>query len=200
MNVLEAIEARRSIKAFDPAHKMTQAEIETLVRYTQHAPSSFNIQHVRIVHVADENKRAAIRAAAWNQAQITEASALFVFCADVMAWKKDPARYWAGAPQAVADYLVPMIAPFHEGQDWLQRDEALRSVGLSAQTMMLAAKGMGYDTCPMIGFDQVEVAKLINMPADHVIGMIVTVGKPLKPAFPRGGILPLEQVLIRDVF
>jgi hypothetical protein len=52
----------------------------------------------------------------------------------------------------------------------------------------------------MIGFDQVEVAKLINMPADHVIGMIVTVGKPLKPAFPRGGILPLEQVLIRDMF
>ena len=200
MNIFEAIETRRSVKSFDPAHVMPDADLAKLVALTQLAPSSFNIQHTRIVHVTDKPLRAEIQKAAWHQAQITEASALFVFCADTMAWKKDPARYWQHAPQQTQDYLVPMIAPFHEGNDQLQRDEALRSVGLSAQTMMLAARGMGYDSCPMIGFDQAAVAKLINLPHDHIIGMIVTVGKGIKPAHPRGSILPMNEVLITNHF
>jgi nitroreductase len=57
---------------------------------------------------------------------------------------------------------------------------------------------MGYDTCPMIGFDPVQVGSLINLPAGHVIGMMLTVGKALKPAHPRGGQLPMGEVVFRD--
>ena len=45
------------------------------------------------------------------------------------------------------------MGPFYEGKDQLQRDEAMRSCGIAAQTIMLAAKSMGYDSNPMIGFD-----------------------------------------------
>jgi hypothetical protein len=46
------------------------------------------------------------------------------------------------------------MGPFHEGREELQRDEAQRSIGMAMQTIMLAAKAMGYDSCPMIGFDR----------------------------------------------
>ncbi len=65
---------------------------------------------------------------------------------------------------------------------------------------MLAAKAMGYDSCPMIGFDAAEVAEIINLPPDHVIGFMITVGKALKPAWPRPGQLPLEEVVLQDTF
>ena len=91
-------------------------------------------------------------------------------------------------------------APFYEGKEWQQRDEAMRSVGIAAQTLMLAAKDMGYDSCPMIGFDSEQVGNLINLPEDHVVGMIVTIGKATKPAWPKPGYLPDEEVIITDKF
>ena len=56
--------------------------------------------------------------------------------------------------------LVPMMGKFYDGQEQLQRDEAMRSTGLAGQTLMLAAKAMGYDSCPMVGFDPVKVSEL----------------------------------------
>ena len=93
-----------------------------------------------------------------------------------------------------------MIIQFYEGRESVQRDEAMRSCGIAAQTLMLTAKAMGYDTCPMIGFDPQVVAELIQLPEDHAIGMMITVGKALQPARDRGGQLPLSEVVIRNQF
>ena len=76
----------------------------------------------------------------------------------------------------------------------------MRSCGLAGQTIMLAAKAMGYDSCPMIGFDPDQVADLIGLPADHVIGFLITVGKRTKDTWPKPGQLPLSDVVIHDRF
>ncbi len=200
MNTLEAIKARRAVKHYDPDFVMPQEDIDTLLEHVILAPTSFNIQNWRFVLVEDKELREKIREAAWNQAQITEASLLFVMCADVRAWDKNPERYWKNAPKEIQDILVPKIQPFYEGKEQLQRDEALRSIGIAAQTIMLAAKSMGYDSCPMIGFDPEKVAELINLPEDHMVGMLVVVGKATKPAWPKPGQLPLSDVLIKNRF
>ena len=179
---------------------MSDAEQAELFNLAQQTPSSFNIQHWRIVNARDPELRKALRAAAWDQAQVTDASMLLIICADVKAWEKNPERYWENAPKETQDFLVPMIGTFYEGKEQLQRDEALRSVGFIAQTLMLAAKGMGYDTSPMIGFDAAKVAELINLPPDHVIGMMLAVGKAAKPAQPKGGILPRSAVVVDNRF
>lgn len=200
MNVIEAIQARRSIKHYDIDHKMTQAEIESLLSLAILSPTAFNIQHWRFVAVTDPVLRQQIRAVSWNQAQIEEASLLIILTADLQAWAKQPSRYWANAPQAVQDHLVPAIGHYYENNERVQRDEAMRSCGIAAQTIMLAAKEMGYDTCPMDGFDFDAVAKLINLPADHTPAMFITVGKAIKSAAQRAGQLELSEVLIYNKF
>ena len=65
--------------------------------------------------------------------------------------------------------MLPAIDNYYRGKEQVQRDEAMRSCGITAQTLMLAAKSMGYDSCPMDGFDFERVAELIRLPADHVI-------------------------------
>ena len=200
MNTLETIQARRAIKHYDPAHQMTEAEIRQLLEAAMQAPTAFNIQHWRFVTVTDPEIRKQIRANAWDQAQVTDASLLVVLCADKDAWKKEPGRYWKNAPQPVQDFLVPAIGPYYEGKEQVQRDECMRSCGLAGMTLMLAAKTMGYDSCPMDGFDFDAVAKIIKLPDDHVISFMIAVGKGTQPAWPKPGQLAYEEVVIQNIF
>ena len=200
MNVNTAIETRRSVKSFDIHHKMTSAEIDQLMALAMLSPTAFNIQHWRFVVVTEPVLRQQIRAVSWNQAQVEEASVLLVLTADLKAWAKQPERYWKDAASAVSDILVPAIGNFYTGNEQMQRDEVMRSCGMAAMTIMLAAKEMGYDTCPMDGFDFDAVAKLINLPSDHTPVMFITVGKALKPASPRSGQLAMDEVVIQNKF
>jgi len=200
MDTLTAINARRAIKHYDENHQMPIADETKLFEAFRQSPTSFNIQNWRVVNVKDTDLRAQIQKAAGGQEQVTKASLLLVLCADVKAWNKNPERYWSNAPKEVQDYLVPLIKPFYEGQEQKQRDEAMRSVGIGAQTLMLAAKALGYDSCPMIGFDANAVAKLINLPKDHTVGMMLTIGKATKPAFDKPGYIDNREVFFTDSF
>jgi nitroreductase len=200
MDTQLAIQARRSVKQFDPNYSLSEQDIQSLLSLTVLSPTAFNIQHWRFVLVRDTALRQQIRQVAWDQAQVTDASLLVVLCADLKAWEKQPERYWQNAPQATRDYLLPAIHDYYADKPQTERDEAMRSCGMAAQTLMLAAKAMSYDSCPMDGFDFAEVGKLINLPADHVISLFVVIGKALQPAQPRGGQLPLSEVVITDRF
>ncbi|MGB7815649.1 MAG: nitroreductase family protein [Methylotenera sp.] len=200
MNVSEAINTRRSIKHFDVHHRMTQVEIDALMSLAMLSPTAFNIQNWRFIIVTDPVLRQQIRSVSWNQAQVEEASLLIVLTADLKSWAKQPERYWQNAPKALADYLVPAIGHYYENNEQVQRDEAMRSCGMAAMTIMLAAKEMGYDTCPMDGFDFDAVSKILNLPADHTPTMFVVVGKGVKPAHVRGGQLPMDEVVIQNKF
>ena len=200
MDTFDAVKERRSIKHYDPNHTLTDEEIEKLMSLAVLSPTSFNIQNWRFVLVKDPKIRKKIRFASWDQAQVTDSSLLLVICADLKSWKKNPEQYWRDAPKESQDFLVPAMGEFYEGKEQLQRDEAMRSCGIAAQTLMLVAKSMGYDSNPMIGFDPQKVAEIINLPDEHVISMLMVIGKQIKPAMPRGGQLPLSDIVFTDRF
>lgn len=52
----------------------------------------------------------------------------------------------------------------------------------------------------MDGFDFDTVARLINLPENHVIGLMVAVGKKAIEPKPRIGKLPFDEVVIRNRF
>ena len=200
MNVIDAIDNRRSVKHYDPEHVMPEEDLQELIRLTKLAPSSFNMQNYRLVVVRDPEFRKELRAVAWDQAQVTDASVLFIMCADLSAHDADPSLYWGHAPQEVQDILGPALKPFYDGKPELTRDEGIRSTALAGMTLMLAAKGMGYDSCPMVGFDFDAVAKLINLPDNHALSFMIAVGKQTKDAWPRGERLADSEVVIHDRF
>ena len=200
MKTKQAIETRRAVKHYDPNHRMTPEEVNELLSLAILSPTAFNIQNWRFVVVADAELRKQIREVAWDQSQVTDTSLFIVLCADLKAWEKEPGRYWVNAPKEVQEFMLPAIDDYYRGKDQVQRDEAMRSCGIAAQTLMLAAKSIGYDSCPMDGFDFDKVAELINLPADHVIAMFVAIGKGIKEAWPRGGQLDLNDVVIKNSF
>ena len=200
MQVNEAVRGRRAIKWYDPEHAMPEETFRTLMEHAILAPTAFNIQNWRFVRVTDAQQRKAIRAAAWDQAQVTDASELLVLCFDNKAWTREPKRYWRNAPKEVQDFLVPAISDYYYGKPQVIRDEGMRSCGLAGQTIMLMAKELGYDSCPMDGFDYEAVAKAIKLPDDHDIAFMIAIGKGIKDAWPRPGQLSLDEVMVENRF
>jgi len=199
MKTEEAINSRRSVKHFDPDHRMGDDEIKELFSLASLSPTAFNIQNWRFVHVSDPDLRKQIRAVSWDQSQVTDTSLFIVLCANLKAWE-NPGRYWEDGPGEVQAFMIPAIDKYYRGKDQVQRDEAMRSCGIAAQTLMLAAKSMGYDSCPMDGFDFEKVAELIKLPNDHVIAMFVAIGKGTQEAWPRPGQLSLDELVIENSF
>jgi nitroreductase len=200
METIEAIRSRRAIKQFDASHVMTTEEANEILSLAVLSPTAFNIQNWRFVVVDDADLREKIREVAWDQSQVTDTSLFIVLCADLRAWEKQPERYWVNAPKEVQEFMLPAIDNYYRGKEQVQRDEAMRSCGIVAQTIMLAAQSLGYDSCPMDGFDFEKVARLIHLPDDHVIAMCVAVGKGTKEAWPRPGQLSLNDVVVKNVF
>ncbi len=195
-----AIRARRSVKYFDPEHRLSPAQWSRLVEAARHAPTAFNIQNWRLVRVRNPETRARIRAAAWDQPQMTDAALLLVLCFDLRAWDRQPERYWRNAPAEVAAQLVPEIRQFYAADPQLQRDEGQRSCGIVAQTLMLTATAMGLASCALDGFDYRRVAELIHLPEDHAISMILAIGRQRQAPHARPGLLPASELVIDEHF
>ncbi|MGI6140093.1 MAG: nitroreductase family protein [Candidatus Hydrogenedentes bacterium] len=200
MQLYDAVQKRRAVKHYDPDFVMSEEEIKLLVSQAMLTPTAFNIQHWRFVLVRDPELRSQLRAVGWDQSQITDASLLFILCGDRKAWEKESERYWRSMTPELQKATVASIDAYYRGKEQVQRDEVMRSCGMAAQTLMLTAKSMGYDSSPMVGFDFEAVARLINLPKDHVVVMMLAIGKGIKPARPRGGQLPMDEVLILDRF
>ena len=174
-------------------------EIEKILSLAMLSPTSYNIQHWRFLIVKDTELRKKIRESSFDQAQVTDASLLLILCADLKAWE-NARECWKNAPKETQDFLLKDIKMTFQNNEQLERDEAIRSIGIASQTIMLAVKSAGYDSCPMIGFEQKKVANLINLPKNYIIGMMLAIGRAEKPANPRGGQLSMDKVVFTDKF
>ncbi len=200
MELFTAIKERRAIKHFDNQVIIPETDFTQIMESVLLSPTSYNIQHWRFVRVKEAQLKQRIKEAAWGQQQIEDASELIILCANNQAWNDRPERYWANADENTQNILVPMLQDFYRDKPQMQRDESMRSCGMAAQTLMLSAKALNYDTCPMIGFDHTTVADIIKLPKDHLVGMIVVIGKAAKAAHGRGGQLALSEVLMDNTF
>lgn len=184
MEFTDLVRARRSVKQYDPAHPITDAELRALFEIVALTPTSFNLQHQRFVVVRDPARKRALRAAAMNQPQVEGASAAVVVLGKLDAH--------AGAGER--------IEKFYEGKPALARDEAIRSAALAAMTLMYAALDAGYATGPMIGFDPDAVARAIELPDGYVPVMLVVIGKAVGEPRPRADRLPLSESVRLETF
>ncbi len=199
MNVFEAIKARRSVKAFDSDHQLSEQELRSLLTAAALAPTSFNMQNRHMVVVLDREVKSRLHAAAWGQEHVRDASAVIVLTGDLDAYKRTD-RYLRDAPDEIQELLTPMITGFYGDNKQLLRDEACRSVSLAAMNLMLYATEMGYESCPVVGFNPVQVTEILNLDETHPPLLMVVIGKGTKDPQPRMGFLNFEEQVSIDRF
>jgi nitroreductase len=84
-----------------------------------------------------------------------------------------------GAAKKAAGLVIGLTRPVPRGpyspnemKIW-----ATKSTALAAENLMLALRAHGYDSCPMEGFDECRVRRLLKLPKKGLVTMIVAAGK-----------------------
>ena len=200
MDTLEAIKTRRATKKFDKSYKMTSEQVKSLMEHAILSPTSYNQQNWRFITITEQSIKDQISKAARDQPQPSEGSLVIILCGNMNAWKEEPLRYWKNHPSEKQETVKNAMQRKYADSPQNRRDEAIRSCGMAAQTIMLAARQMGLDSCPMGGFEYDELAKVINLPENHLIVLMIVVGKAVEPAKPRGGQLSLDDIVFENRF
>lgn len=163
-NMIESLQWRYATKKFDPTKKLSEAQLQELMDAIQLSASSFGLQAYRIALVTDPAIRAKVREHGWGQSQITDASHLFAFMTMKSIDETYVKNYIAliaktrGIPtESLKGYEDMMMGTIktrtpEEIAGWL-RAQAYIASGF----LLTAAAHMGIDTCPMEGFDPIQV-------------------------------------------
>lgn len=200
ITIQQAIEQRISANMFDPTKTLTAAQIEELVGLATRAPTAFNFQNWHFIAVQSIAAKERLKAVAYGQQKIVDASVTFIVCGKLEAHKGlanalKPSVASGLLEQSMADAWVQMAHDGHEGNPIRQRDEAIRSASMGAMTLMLAAQGMGLVSGPMIGFDPAGVAREFNLSDKEIPAMLVAVGFPAAGNWPQKPRLPVKDAL-----
>lgn len=192
-----AILERRATPHFDGT-PVTDEAIEAILLAGAHAPSGYNFQPWRFLVLRADDRRAALRRAAYDQAKITEAPVVILAFAPREGWKKTADEVFAESARRGA---IPAQNVDKQKQDAISFVQSLsiadwlnRHVMIAFTHMMLAAEVMGWDTAPMEGFDAAAVRRELGLPNDIEVIALLAIGraKGYDRAYP--GRLPLRKI------
>ncbi|MCD1259112.1 nitroreductase family protein [Paenibacillus athensensis] len=201
--VFKVMAERHSVKQYQTGHRLPKEHLEQILTAASQAPSSWNLQHWKFLVIEDQANKEKLLPIAFGQKQIAESSAVIAVLGDLQAnLNLEPVF----GPLVEAGFLKPEIKEGLSGQvngayknPQVARDEAIRNASLASMQLMLAAKALGYDTCPMGGYDPVRFVSEFNVPERYLPIMLITVGVAATPA--RGsGRLSLDQVVVKESF
>jgi nitroreductase len=178
--------------------KLTEEEISQLLSLTALSLSAFNVNNCRFVVVKDPDLRKKINKFSVKQSPVPHLVSLIILCAGMPHGETNPGE--SGKHDSSSSRAPSRKKTLRRDGDRKHRDEAMCSCGIAAQTLMLAAKAMNYDSWRLEGFDAEGVGKLINLPHDHLVAMLVVVGKNIKHLSHNPGQFNFHDVVVLDQF
>jgi nitroreductase len=170
--ILQQLEWRYATKHFAHGRKIDAADLAILERIITLAPSSFGLAPWKFMVVSDPAVRAKLRQAAWNQAQVEEASHLVVLAFRKNLSHADVQRY-IDRIAAVRNVPVEALKEYKHIMDgfvkartpeWLDAWSA-RQTYIALGFLLSGAAMLGIDACPMEGFDPQKFNEILGLDA-----------------------------------
>lgn len=168
--VNERLEWRYATKKYDPTRSVAPETALRIVEAVRLAPTSSGLQPFELLVVRNPEIRARIRAAAWDQAQITDCSHLLVFAAwdDITADRVNMMfdltnelrgfrnEGWENYRQK----LLGIVAA--QGQE-ANHNAAARQAYIGLGVAVIAAAFERVDSTPMEGFEPAAVDEILDL-------------------------------------
>lgn len=169
-SVLNALQWRYATKQFDATRKIDAEQWNAIEESLILTPSSFGLQPWKFLVVADPAIRSELRAASWNQPQVTDASHLVVLTtrtdltqSDIDAWINRMAEV-QGCPTENFAPLAGMISGFSSSMSTdTRRAWNSRQVYIALGQLMTTAAMLGIDTCPLEGIDPAAYDRALGL-------------------------------------
>lgn len=183
------IQARRSVRKYDPNFKIEKEEILEMLKEATLAPSTSNLQPWEFIVFLNPEERKDLRAISYNQEQIETASAVIAVLGDKEFYKNIDSVYESMSQRGYIDDASKEVLVGNAKKTYPYAPEEARKnlatfdSGLAAMQFMLIAKERGYATGPMGGFDKVKFAERFSVSDRYFPIVLITLGKENAPAY-----------------
>ena len=167
----EALEFRHACKIFDETKKINDEDMTYILEAGRKSPSSFGMEAWKFLVITNEELKAKIRPACWDQVQITSCSHLVIILAGIDSVKPESgevARKFKRRemPQEKLDFYLGLYAGHLK--DTLSSNENIyswtaRQTYIALGNMMTAAAVKGIDSCPIEGFEKEKVEEILKL-------------------------------------
>lgn len=169
-SLLEALQWRYATKRFDADKVVAAEDLDVLKQAVNLTATSFGLQHFRLLVIEDAELKTRLRAASYDQPQLTEASHIFVLAAktdmspeyvDDFIQRTAAARGLSPADlEGYGAYIKGTLASKEASfiQEWNQR-QAYIALG----TLLATAAELRVDSCPMEGFEVEKYDEILGL-------------------------------------
>lgn len=180
MDILEKLTWRYATKKFDPARKLEQEQLDRVLRATNLSASSYGLQPYKVIVVSDPAVREQLKAASWNQPQITDASHLVIFATYDNLGEQHVDQYIeniAGTRQLDKAQLSGFGNVVKGAVKGLDKEAAAawtaRQAYLALGTLLTASAADGIDTCPMEGFNAAAYDEILGLKEKNLRTVVI---------------------------
>jgi len=174
----EAIEKRRSIRKFKP-DPIPEEHLMELLNSARLAPSGCNAQPWRFKIVKEENLKAGLAEAAFDQTFISRAPVVIVCCADIQGYLDGTVSgiQDLGKIGAVEDRIVTILQGKAKTLETIERNEIgpriAANVAIAIEHIVLRALDFGLGTCWIRLMDEIKVKKIFGWDDNiHVVALL----------------------------
>jgi nitroreductase / dihydropteridine reductase len=185
MSFLQNLDWRYATKKYDASAKLPKEKLDQIIEAISRAPTSSGLQPFEVIVVKDEALREKLKAAAYGQSQVTEASDFLVFAAwDNYTTERITKIYdhlgaeRGGLSDSVKGYRDNLINSYVNRSADVNFDHAARQAYIGLGFALAAAAELKIDTTPMEGFDAKAFDEILGL---HKKGLrtavVLAVGK-----------------------
>ncbi len=200
---IEAMDFRHACKAFDKTKKISDEEMHYILECGRKSPSSFGMEAWKFLVITNEELKAKLRPACWDQEQITSCSHLVIVLAGIDSVKVESGEVEKRfarreMPKESLDMYMDLYAK-HLAHT-LSSDENIycwtaKQTYIAAANMMTCAAFIGIDSCPIEGFEKEKVEEILELDTSKFqLAMVLPFGYRLNPQ-PEQIRLPFDEVV-----
>lgn len=167
--LLENLNWRYATKKFDATKKISEADLNTLKEAVRLAASSYGLQPYKVVIVENPELREQLKAAAYGQTQVTDASHLFIFANDLNAGPESVAAYikniseTRGLPtEALGGFADMMNGVISNLSQDAKNIWTAKQTYIALGTLLAAAAELKIDATPMEGFNPAAFNEILG--------------------------------------
>ena len=167
--LLDNLNWRYATKKFDATKKISSEDLNTLKEAVRLAASSYGLQPYKVVIVENPEIREQLKAAAYGQTQITDASQLFIFANDLNAGPESVAAYikniseTRGVPtEALGGFADMMNGVISNLSQDAKNIWTAKQTYIALGTLLAAAADLKIDATPMEGFNPAAFNEILG--------------------------------------
>ena len=179
-NIIENLNWRYATKKYDASKVLSSEQVDLLMETIRLAPSSFGVQPYTIINVKDKDVREKLKAAAWEQTQITDASDLVLFTvptnlndSDIEKFIQNTSDTRGVSLESLEEYSNMIKGSVNSRTPEEKISWSAKQAYIALGILLVAAAEQKIDATPMEGFDNAQFDEILDLKSKGLTTVVI---------------------------